>query len=131
MPKNPELLDLVRGYEFWRDGCAVLISNVCESLRLAEIAIEPRTIIRFVSDIECYIDSVKEPNKRPDCYCDQCFRTAFELTEGKDARKQCEELMRYFLVYLNDRTWVARTMLIDSAVGVVSCFENITPRKKG
>ncbi|HVX13857.1 MAG TPA: hypothetical protein VHC22_21925 [Pirellulales bacterium] len=123
MPKNLEIVDQIRGYEFWREGCAALIANVCEVLKLAEMQVEPETIIRFVGSIELFLGSLKVAEK-PDCFCDTCFRAAFELTEGKDSQRRLKELMDYFAIYLDDRTWVARMMLIDSVIGVVSGLEN-------
>jgi hypothetical protein len=116
-----EAMDMMRGYAFWRDCCAVMTNNVCEGLRLAGERITVANIIRFVESLPKSPSDVGGDSWRGRSYCFQCLLTADKRLEeeGDLARAKGDKLSRYFLLYFPERGYLAQETMIDSVVGIL------------
>jgi hypothetical protein len=117
-----EAMDMMRGYAFWRDCCAVMTNNVCECLRLAGERITVANIIRFVESLPKSPSDVWEDSWREQSYCYYCLRTADEKKDEAE-RAKTEKLGRYFLVYFPERGYLAQETMIDSVVGILGVLK--------
>jgi len=96
-----DMMDMARGYEFWRDGCRAMAMVVCETLRLANEPVTSANIIKFVTSLprkesEPALESWQKG------YCGSCLEKAFAAAPKEDA----EMLLDYIVRYFPNRTWV-------------------------
>lgn len=120
MASEGDLLDIMPSYAFWREGCRTLMANVCFTLRRAKVSVTKETVLRFIRSMPVHSAYLSDPSWTGS-FCDECCKAAFEGSSSDD--EEFREVVKYFFVYLLDRSLIARHMLIDSAVGILSGFD--------
>ena len=119
-----EAMDMMRGYAFWRDCCAVMANNVCECLRLAGEQVSIANIIRFVESLpKSRSDLLDDPRWREQSYCYQCLLRADKKLEEEANRARGDKLFGYFLQYFPERGYLAQETMIDSFVGILGVLK--------
>jgi hypothetical protein len=108
-------MDMMRGYEFWRDGCRMMAMAICHTLRMAKEVVSLENIIRFVSSLPRKPSDLKDESWQKQ-YCYTCLAKAFDAASQSDK----DILTDYFLVYFPGRTWLCQETLIDAFMGILS-----------
>lgn len=108
-------MDMMRGYEFWRDGCRMMAIAVCETLRMAKEPVTLENIVKFVSTLPRTSGDLTSESWQQK-YCHKCLDKAVEAGSPEVTKL----LADYFLVYFLDRTWLCQDTIIDAFIGILS-----------
>jgi hypothetical protein len=108
-----DVMDSIRGHEFWRDGLRTMAQAVCTALHYAGEPITKETILKFIDSMPRNPSKlVTEEWQRG--YCSLCLEKAYAKLDEADKR----QFIDYFARYFPERYWVCQEMLIDSFIGI-------------
>jgi hypothetical protein len=107
-------MDLVRGCEFWRDGCRTMARAVCATSKLAGEPTTPGTIVRFQHSLPRKPEELGTEAWQKG-YCSGCLERAQVALEAPDRGRVTD----YFLRYFPGRWWTCQVTMIDGFVGLL------------
>lgn len=117
-----EMIDMMRGYEFWREGCGRMCGIVCELLRMAGQPVTLASVLRVVESLPRRRTDLASPEWRQE-YCYKCLETAHTNAVSEIETKRFDFVANYFVFYFPQRTWLAQETMIDSFVGILRALE--------
>jgi len=118
-----EMIDMMRGYEFWREGCGRMSGMVCELLRMAGQPVTLATVQRVVESLPRRAADLACAEWCKRSYCCECLELAHSKAVNEIGDKQFDFLCDYFLAYFPNRTMLAQETMIDSFVGILRALE--------
>ena len=69
-----EMIDMMRGSEFWREGCERMRASVCELLQLAGKSVTLANVLRIVESLPKNRSHAVPEEWREKSYCSDCFQ---------------------------------------------------------
>ena len=118
-----EMIDMMRGYEFWQEGCSRMSGMVCELLRMAGKPVTLATVLRVVKSLPRQPTDLVSEEWRQMAYCYKCLEIAQSKAVSEIEAKRFEFLSTYFLLYFPQRTRLAQETMIDSFVGILGALK--------
>lgn len=114
---DPDRLDAMEQYEFWREACMTMTRNVCDVLKLAGEPVTPTNVAAIVRSLPLEVEWLDGPGwtwKRGYFY--RCMQTIHVRTPD---HLRFQELKDYFFDYFLDREARAQYMIIHSFSGIL------------
>jgi len=118
-----EMIDMMRGYEFWLEGCGRMSANVCKLLRMAGQPVTLATVLGVVQSLPRQRADLTSAEWRQSSYCCKCLQKAEPKAVTEIEAKRFGLLAEYFLGYFPQRTTLAQETMIDSFVGILRAME--------
>ncbi len=122
-----EMIDMMRGYEFWREGCERMRASVCELLRLAGKSVTLANVLRVVESLPKNRSHAVPEEWREKSYCCNCLELAHAKAVNEIDAARFDFLFAYFVDYFPQRTTLAQETMIDAFVGILRGLE-LDPR---
>jgi hypothetical protein len=112
---------MVPYYAFWQEGCEAMVRNISEILRLAGEPVTAENVCKFARTMAVWPEELKSEWWRQK-YCCRCMERAFTKTRDTAYFDLFQKAEQWLLVYFPKRTQIAKEMMIDATVGVLSSF---------
>lgn len=119
-------MDMIRGENFWRDGCRMMAIAIYETLRLAGEEGTAENVIKFVLSLPRNRAELATEAWRKE-YCCACLE---KMHRSNAPEKDRYLLADYLITFFPDRNWWCQETLIDSFVGIYQVIEEETIRRK-